>query len=902
MKPEDQARAGIDAALTAAGWRVLDKADLNPSAALGVAVRHFAFVDGEADYALYADAQLIGVVEAKPAGHSLTGVETQSKGYAHTLPPGLPRHRDPLPFVYESNGEETRFTNLLDPGPRSRQVFTFHTPAELLRLVERPDQLRGRLRHLPELTVGRLWPKQLEAIRNLEKSLGANKPRALVQMATGSGKTFTACSLVDRLIRFADARRVLFLVDRRNLGRQAFGEFDTYVSPYSRLKFTEEYTVQQLTKNSLAPACRVAITTVQRLYSMLCGEPDMPGESEDRSGFEDESAGLKEALRVEYNRDLPIDTFDFIVIDECHRSIFNLWRQTLEYFDAFLIGLTATPTKQAVAFFADNLVMEYPHRQAVIDGVNVGFDVFRIRTEITEQGATLEATPEFLVLHRDRRTRAKRWKELDDDVVYGPTQLDRDVVNKSQIRLVVKTFRDCLPAIFPGREEVPKTLVFAKNVDHADHIVEIIREEFDAGNDFCQKLTYRTTGKVENLLQDFRNSFNPRILVTVDMIATGTDIKPLECLLFLRSVKSAAYFEQMKGRGVRVLSADALAGVTPSAGPKTRFVIVDAVGVCEREKSESCPLDRQPTVATEKLLESAGKGVVNADLAEALAARLLKLDKQLTPDEAQAAANLAGGATPAALARRLLDAADPDTQAAHAAVKFNLPPGAEPTPAQLDKAEYDLLRVALKPFHEPKLRLFLVDVNRNKEVIFDEANRDKLLAAGYDATARQRAEGLVRSFREFLDAHKDEMAALRAYYAKPFRPAEVPGREGAGRRPGTAADRGERQAGVGGVRAVGAGGGARPLGQGGGRAGAGAARPGPGDADRAVRRDRGRALPGLAGGAGGGGPDVSAGPAQMAGRPERPHRQQLPRGRGIVRVGGTAPARWVGPGGRGVRG
>ena len=300
-------------------------------------------------------------------------------------------------------------------------------------------------------------------------------------------------------------------------------------------------------------------------------------------------------------------------MDECHRSIYNLWRQVLDYFDSFLIGLTATPTKQTIGFFNNNLVMEYGHEQAVADGVNVGFDVYRIRTRITEQGATLEGEPGRFIPHRDRRTRSKRYAELDDDLNYAPNQLDRDVVAEDQIRLVVRTFKQRLfTEIFPGRTEVPKTLVFAKDDSHAEDITRILREEFGKGNDFAQKITYRTTGKKpEDLLAEFRNSYNPRIAVTVDMIATGTDVKPLECLLFMRNVKSAAYFEQMKGRGVRVIDLDALRSVTPDAEAKTHFVIVDAIGVSEQDKTATKPLDRQPSVPLDKIMGLVAAGAAS---------------------------------------------------------------------------------------------------------------------------------------------------------------------------------------------------------------------------------------------------------------------------------------------------
>ena len=292
------------------------------------------------------------------------------------------------------------------------------------------------------------------------------------------------------------------------------------------------HNVQRMTSNTLDPVNRVVITTIQRLYSMLSGQSDFDEENEEVSLF-NLSPEQEKPKEVSYNRDIPIETFDFIVTDECHRSIYRLWRQVLEYFDAFIMGLTATPSKQTLGFFHNNLVMEYSHERAVADGVNVGYEVYRIQTEITEKGSKVEAGN--WVDKRNRLTRKLRWEQLDEDLEYKPTQLDRVVVAKDQIRTIIKTFRDKLfTEIFPGRTEIPKTLVFAKDDSHAEDIVEIIREEFGKGNDFCKKITYRTTGdKPEDLIASFRNSYNPRIAVTVDMISTGTDIKPLECLLFL---------------------------------------------------------------------------------------------------------------------------------------------------------------------------------------------------------------------------------------------------------------------------------------------------------------------------------------------------------------------------------
>ncbi len=741
---------------------------MNLGAGPGVAVREFPLETGPVDYLLYAGGKVIGVVEAKPEGHPLKGVEIQSRKYTLGVPAHLPAWRRPPPFAYESTGAVTQFTNGLEPDARSRDVFTFHRPEELVRLAGLEAQVRERIRKLPALSPEGLWPVQAQTILNLEESFARGKSRALIQMATGSGKTRTAAAFCDRLIRYGGARRILFLVDRNTLGDQALDEFQRYHSPYSRLRFTDEYPVQHAKKNAIEPASKVVITTIQRLYSILKGEPEYDEANEEQSMFESGRALVKDPLPVVYNPRLPVETFDFIVVDECHRSIYNVWRQVLEYFDASLIGLTATPTPQTIGFFDGNVVQDYSHERAVADGVNVGYDVYRIRTKVTGGGATLDGAPGLFVPVRDRHTLKKRLQELADDLTYTAGELDRDVVAKDQIRLVVRTFRERLfTEIFPDREVVPKTLVFAKSDLHAEDIVQAIREEFGMGNDFCQKITSKTTGaKPKDLLNQFRNSFNPRIAVTVDLIATGTDVKAIECLLFMRNIESAAYFEQMKGRGVRVMGADDLQARTPDAPAKERFVIVDAVGVCERDKTHSKPLDRQPTVPLEKLLQMAAQGIASADLASTLGARLARLAKQCDLEQNQQVAKIAEGRDLHALAADLFAAASGDRIAQLAMKKFGV---AEPSEKQLDEAETECAQGALKPFFDPKLRELILAIKSSLEQVIDEITKDELIAAELDPAAREKARKTVGDFRAFVEANKESIEALRILYSKPYR-------------------------------------------------------------------------------------------------------------------------------------
>lgn len=772
--PEEEAREDIDVALEAAGWIVQDASRAQIHAGRGIAIREFPLKrgHGSADYLLYLDGKAAGVVEAKKAGDTLTGVETQTGKYSTGLPDHLPRALSPLPFLYESTGVETRFTNLLDPDPRSRPVFHFHRPDELAEelagepLDGRPANLRSRLQHFPEIEAQGLWDVQRRAVENLEKSLRLNKPRALIQMATGSGKTFTAISSAYRLIKFGGARRILFLVDRANLGRQALKEFQQYVTPDDGRKFTELYNVQLLTSGKLDPVARVVISTIQRLYSVLQGA-ELEEELDERSLFD--STALKEPEPVVYNSTFPIGTFDVVFIDECHRSIYTLWRQVVEYFDAFLVGLTATPSKQTIGFFHKNLVMTYSHEEAVKDNVNVDYDVYNIRTRITGQGSTVEAG--YFVEKRDRRTRLSRWEQLDEDLTYPAQVLDRDVVAVDQIRTIVRTFKEKLfTEIFPRREVVPKTLIYAKDDNHAENIVEIVREEFGRGNDFAKKITYRTTGeKPEDLISSFRTSPLPRIAVTVDMIATGTDIKPLEIVMFMRAVKSRNFFEQMKGRGVRVINPTDFQAVTPGDATKDHFTIVDCVGVCEGNLSDSFSLERQRSHSFKQLLDAVAWGSTDPNIVSSLAGRLARLNRRLSwPDRLQIQ-ETSGGKPLHDILGGMIDAVDPDRQAEEARRTANLPAEADPGEAALKAAEEKLIKAAVAPLaSNPDLRNQLLNFKDRYERTYDHVSIDEVRESGFSGDSRAKAESLVRSFEQFIEDHRDEITAIEILYSRPY--------------------------------------------------------------------------------------------------------------------------------------
>ena len=756
LQAEQRARRLIDEQLTRAGWVVQDVKDQALGAAVGVAVREVTMKSGHgrADYLLYLNKGVVGVVEAKPMGKTLSGVEWQSLMYAQGLTDAQKLRATmvdgKLPFVFEASGSETHFTNGYDPHPRARAVFNFPKPETLLAIIAdartNPDAptWRGALQTMPELDERALRPAQITAITGIERSLREQRfDRSLVQMATGAGKTYTAVTASYRLLRFGGFKRVLFLVDRNNLADQTAAEFANFRTPDDGRRFTELYPVDKLKSDAPADSASVVISTIQRVFKTLRGEKVPAGDD----AMLDSQIPDK-PVTVTYNTALPPETFDLIIVDEAHRSIYGQWRAVLEYFDAHVIGLTATPGKQTFAFFRQNLVSEYTYEESVSDGVNVDFEIFRIETEVTAEGSRIEAGTHVPLV--DRRTREKRMETLDEDVVYTSTQLDRMVTSTSQIRLVLETYRDKLfTHIFPGRSEVPKTLIFAKDDAHAEEIVRCVREVFGRGNEFAAKITYSAKDP-KGHLKAFRTSSQLRVAVTVDMIATGTDVKPLECVIFMRDVSSGQYFEQMKGRGARTISKSDFQAVTPDAEAKTHFVLVDAVGVTEHE-FVAPPLNREPGVSLEKLLKKAAAYELTEDETATLASRLAALERQVSDAERAELDDVAGPSSDlGSIVRGLVHAVNPDVQAAAAAGALD--------PAA---AVRDLLDDAIAPLADnPVLRSRIMELRRQHDRIIDEVTRDTIRRAEGVSRADSALE-IVESWKKYLEDNRDEITALQ---------------------------------------------------------------------------------------------------------------------------------------------
>lgn len=787
QNPEQIARDKIDQMLVNSGWIVQSKDKVSVSAGIGVALRETNTESGSADYILFVNSKAVGVIEAKAEdlGYKLLQVEEQSFRYSKdAIKIGKFTLESEKPFVYESTGTVTRFTDYRDPKPRGRSIFSFHKPETIAEWIKKGHSLRERLLSMPDLDQTGLRPAQIVAIENLEYSFKKNRPKALIQMATGAGKTFTSVTFVYRLLKHVDAKRILFVVDTKNLGEQAEQEFMTFQPNDDNRKFTELYNVQRLASSYIASDSQVCISTIQRLYSILKGEEleeSAELENPEENSWIKKQISKNQAIPVDYTPKVPIEQFDFIVIDECHRSIYNLWKQVLDYFDAFLIGLTATPDKRTFGFFNENIVSEYTYEESVIDGVNVPYDVYTIETDISAKGGELKA--KSYVDKRDKLTRKARWEQLDEDVNYQRNQLDKKVVNPSQIRHIIRAYKNALKTeIFPrrvdknGDYEVPKTLVFAKTDSHADDIIKIIREEFDEGNEFCKKVTYKTEEDPKSVLNRFRNSYYPRIAVTVNMIATGTDVKPLEVLLFMRDVKSVNYFEQMKGRGTRTINNDSLQKVSRTAKSKTHFVIVDAVGATKSKKTDSRPLERQPTVPLKDLLGAISMGVADEDLFLSLANRLIRLEKQITEKEKDKLLKLSESKDLKQITKELITAYNQDEIENQAQIEIDKVPVEDRTPTLIDEAkktaQEKLVRQAASTFNG-ELNDYLENVRRKHEQIIDSVNIDKVTKSEWDTTSVDKATAIVKDFNEYLELHKDEIKALSIFYNQPYNRREI---------------------------------------------------------------------------------------------------------------------------------
>ena len=599
MLPEEKARIKIDEQLTSAGWEVVTRFEYNrknPSAIVEASMSG----RKESDYLLFIDNQAIAVVEAKRAERNLDEIVAQ-QAENYTLNPqswyGFWLNENKVPLVYLANGETILFKNMLSPDSEYQQIDKMHTPKEMLRMIGQSSELGA----LPVIEKNGLRDCQYRAEVNLEASFKEGKKKALAVLATGSGKTYLACLASYRFLEYTPStKRILFLADRNNLANQAKTEFCLFDRTETGQQLKDLYAITRLKKEDDIKG-DIVISTIQKLYAVLTGQTlsDCDEDSEDELDQADREKHSKEIIALGNDLKLPPDYFQFIIVDECHRSIYGRWRAVLDYFNsARILGLTATPTEEAYAFFDNNVVEHYSYDDSVVDGVNVPKRIYRIATKKSIHGGEINEGDE--ITEKSRRTGETTTFESNKDIDYSPNALDRSIVNVSQIETVLREYRDSIyTQMYPERlsehefdnwRYIPKTLIFAKDDNHADQIVEIAKkvfaEKFDNGQlpeNYVRKITY-SAGDSNALIRDFRVEKDFRIAVTVTLVATGTDIRPLEVVFFMRDVNSEVLYTQMKGRACRCISDDKLKEVTPNAQTKECYYIVDAVGVTEHEK------------------------------------------------------------------------------------------------------------------------------------------------------------------------------------------------------------------------------------------------------------------------------------------------------------------------------
>lgn len=752
MTPEEQARVKIDRMLESAGWRVVGRSEFVANEPL--AVRE-GIMQGnkETDYLLFLMGKAVGVLEAKREEIDVNTPEVieQAENYTRILPAWCQSYQKPLPLIWLSNGKDYYFRDARTDDPEYLKVEKILTPKEVVKLLAIQDRYAG----LPTIQRRGLRDCQYEGIYNLERSLKEGKTRALMELATGAGKTYLAITAAYRLLNYAQFHRVLFLVDRNNLGRQAEREFGSYRLTESGDPFNTIYGVERLKSADIPKDANVVISTIQRLFALLNGEA-VSDTDEDIETDMDDTAEEPETVTLSKDPKLPRDYFDLIIIDECHRSIYSSWRAVLEHFNtAVKIGLTATPAPQTIAYFEQNRVVNYTLEKSIADHVNVGCRTYRIKTEQTENGGAIlegqDVSRETVYTGTVEKINAKETEQ------YTKEELNRSVINPAQIKLILQTYKDAVyTEMFtdPQREAnfdyLPKTLIFALNEKHANNIVQIANEVFERtpGDGFVQKITY-TAGNTDQLIKDFCNERKFRIAVTVTLVATGIDIKPLEVVMFMRYVKSQLLYVQMKGRGVRTVSDDVLRNVTPNAFSKDLFYLVDAVGVTEGEHTIPQPGGKtQPMPLLDKLLERIVHGYVDDDYLNLLASRLSRIDAK-AKDEEKNNFTASAGISIHALSTRIFNALDPQATTA-------LPPFVDVNDPNTERRA---LVAELANNKDPRDYLLELHAGYVKTLMPGE---DTLISKGF---THEEAQQAVDAFEEYVRTHQDDIEALQLIYS-----------------------------------------------------------------------------------------------------------------------------------------
>lgn len=757
MKPEEEARKKIDKQINNAGWNIVDRNAYIPG--YSQAVREFLMQKNkESDYLFFIDNKAIAVLEAKKEDNQLgSDVAFQGEWYSsNPLKWAHPWFDNQIPLVYLANGKKILFKNMLNPNSEYQEIKKMHSPKEMLRLIKRDS----RFGKLPMISSTGLRACQYDALTEFEDRLRRGEKKFLASLATGSGKTYLSCLIAYRQLAYTDTKRVLFLVDRNNLGKQAATEFSTFNRTENGLELSKIYDIRRLRNNKdLDGDPNIVISTIQKLYSYMTDQnlSEMSEDEEDEKLMQlDDEAG--EAIELGSDLKLPHDYFQLIIVDECHRSIYGKWSNVLKYFNqAVIVGLTATPTPEAYAFFNKNLIANYSYEDSVVDGVNVPYDVYITKTEITEHGGTMQKGDRYVEI--TKKTGKSEIKETPDRYDFKPASVNRGVTVENQIDTILTQYRESVYSeMFTERKEdwryIPKTLIFAKNDNHATEIIHscerVFADKFESGEvpkGFAQKITY-SSGDSDTLIQQFRTNKDFRIAVTVTLVSTGTDIKPLEVVMFMTDVKSSVLYQQMKGRGCRTISDSLLREVTPNADTKSRFILFDASGVTETDKT--IPVGRKQGVkklSLEQLLEQLSHGELTDEnlllLSDYCSSINQRYDNNTLLNYHIAEFMESFGFLPRTISESIVKAFDSKQLPA-----FN---------AKGDNSER--LNLISKLMFNVKARNKLLELKEGYSI--KTSNEDSVIHAGFNTEG---VKSHLKYFEEYINRHTDDIEALNIIY------------------------------------------------------------------------------------------------------------------------------------------
>ena len=749
MTPEEKARVIIDRQLEQSGWQVVDRDEYTSSAhacAVREGLMNLSGANLEADYLLFIEGKAVGVVEAKREENELgDAVKLQALNYTKNLPSWCAAWYMPLPIVLLANGKTILYYNQASDMEDFEEWGHMPSPREISKKLQINSPFAG----LPMLQQQGLRACQYRAITSLEQAFRDGQQRGLIELATGAGKTFTACLIAYRMLSYTDMKHVLFLVDRNNLGKQTETAFSQFRLTENRDSFANIFGVQRLKNKNIDPSASVVISTIQRLFSVLTGQEVSDTDDNDSAINYTED----QIIRMLPSAQIPHDYFDLIIVDEAHRSIYGNWQKVLDYFDtARLIGLTATPGEDTIALFGDKPVSRYTYDESVVDGVNVGYRIYRIKTEASENGGVIHQGDQVTTVTRSTGEVLKGIQT--EEQAYEKKDLNRFVVNPEQIRLVLQTYKDKVytdmfsePEREPNFDYLPKTLIFAQDEAHARRIVEIAREVFQPKNDkFVQQITY-SMGDSDGLIRQFRNDKDFRIAVTVTLVATGTDIQPLEVVMFMRDVQSEQLYQQMRGRGCRTIGDEQLRTVTPNAKSKDLFYLVDAVGVTEHEKSYGTShevKEKQPTPTLKQLLEQITHGYLPNEHLQLLANRVARINNRCEEKQRNDFHDLAG--------EFMRNIAEDIFLILN---KGTLPPFYD---VNEPNAERKLLVQPLAMHPEARAKLLELNAGVLKILMPGE---DQLIYSGFSV---DEAKVTIDDFERYIASRRDEIEALRMIY------------------------------------------------------------------------------------------------------------------------------------------